>query len=94
MKFSKFKPSKTLPATIIDFVLRDHSHGIVSTQFEQAIQNGDAQNISEGIDSIILNAETKKKIKLTEHDRLMVHLIAQDEIVEKLFNRAEENLCG
>lgn len=84
LQFEKFKPSKALPASIMDFVLLDRINGINSPEFEKAIKNGDLQNIREGIESIILNAETKTRIKLSDNDRLMVTLVAQDAILQNI----------
>ncbi len=90
----KFQTDKVLPAAILDFVLRDRVNGIVSNEFETALTKGDAKNIIEGIDSIILNAETKTRIRLSESDRLRVHMIAQDEIVQKLLTVAERRIAS
>jgi len=84
--FTKFQPHKTLPAAILDFVLRDLNFGIHSEQFRAAIAKGDSINIMEGIDYIIMNAEAKTRIKLSQDDRFMVHMMAQDMIVEELLD--------
>lgn len=70
--------------------MRDLSNGIISPDFAKAIEKGDAKNISEGIDSIILNAETKTKIKLSSMDRMLVHMVAQDEVIQKLLDQTEQ----
>ena len=94
MKFHRFEPSKTLPSNIMDYILRDRFGGIISPEFEQAVEKGDARNIGEGIDSVILNAETKTRIKLSEQDRLIAYIMAQDEVVQKLLDSAEEKIYG
>ena len=81
-KFDKFHPAKTLPANVLDFVLKHN--GITSPEFRGALKKGDAKNIMEGIDSIILNAETKTRLPLSESDKFMASLIAQDAVVETL----------
>ena len=85
-KFDKFHPEKTLPSNVLDFVLKHN--GITSPEFRGALKKGDAKNILEGIDCIILNAETKTRLPLSESDKFVASLIAQDAVVETLLENS------
>lgn len=89
IEFEKFQPGKVLPTKMVDFVLRDPQHGIKSPEFMAAVDQGDIANILEGIDSIILNAETRLRTRLTRTDKFRLQMLAQDAIIDEVLRRAE-----
>ena len=94
IQFTKFKSNKVLPGQLIDFVLKDQHYGVLSDEFQKAVAERDARNILEGINSIILNAETKFNIHLSESDRFKLQMVVQDEIIAGMLAEAEKMILG
>jgi hypothetical protein len=84
MEFCDLEMERILPAPVADFVLKDRYYGIISDEFTRAIKKGDVDNIVEGIDSAILNAQRRTRIRLSELDKARMNIMAQDAIVKRL----------
>ena len=93
-KFTKFKSNKVMPGQLLDFIMKDQHYGILSEPFQQALKGRDAKNIFEGIHSIILNAETKFNLHLSDSDRFKLQMIVQDEIISGMLREAEKIISG
>ena len=84
MNGENYNYGKTLPASIIDFVLKDNRYGIASPEFKAALKRGDFGNIIEGIEAAILNSEIRTKMHLTDDDRARLQIMVHNQIAENL----------
>ena len=84
MSSEDFNFGKFLPASVVDFVLKDNRYGIASPEFKAALKRGDLGNIVEGIDSAIINSEIMTKVNLSDTDKAKLQVIAHNHIAKNL----------